>query len=51
MLLLAFVWKKSMDKLNENDLWLLFLFFDIWQFIYYLIFTPALFIRPEKNWK
>jgi hypothetical protein len=51
MLLLAIVWKKCMKKLNENDLWYLFLFFDIWQFIYYLIFAPALFLKPEKNWK
>ena len=51
LLLLAFVWKKSMNKLNEGDLWPMFLFFDLWQFIYYLIFAPALLLKPGKSWK
>jgi glycosyltransferase involved in cell wall biosynthesis len=41
---------KSMKKLNEKDLWPFFLFFDIWMFIYYILFLPSLFKKPRNNW-
>jgi len=46
----AAVWYKSMHKLNEADLWPYFILLDIWMFFYYLLFTPALFKKPAKNW-
>jgi hypothetical protein len=42
---------KSMKKLNETDLIPYLLFFDIWMFFYYLLFSFALFKRPDKTWK
>src|SRR4051812_20670609 len=32
---IAFIWKKSMSKLNEADLWPYFLVFDVWLVMYY----------------
>lgn len=40
----------SMKKLNEKDLFPLFLFFDLWMFFYYIIFAPALWKRPRQTW-
>ena len=41
MLVQGITWHKSMKKLNEEDLWPLFIFLDIWLFFYYLyIFQP-----------
>ena len=42
---------KTMEKLDEKDLFPLFLFFDIWMFFYYLMFVPALFKKPRESWK
>lgn len=50
LLVQAVIWYKAMKKLNENDLWPLFLFFDIWMFIYYFLFVPALWKKPKKSW-
>ena len=50
LLVQAYVWNKTMKRLNEADLFPYFLFFDIWMFFYYVLFTPALFKRPAKNW-
>jgi len=41
---------KSMHKLNEADLWPYFILLDIWMFFYYLLYAPALFKKPAKNW-
>jgi len=46
----GFIWNKSMKKLNEADLWPMFIVFDIWMFIYYLLFVPALWKKPAKTW-
>jgi glycosyltransferase involved in cell wall biosynthesis len=46
----SFVWYKSMKKLNEADLFVWFLFFDIWIFIYNLLFFPSLWKKPSKRW-
>jgi glycosyltransferase involved in cell wall biosynthesis len=49
-LLQAFIYYKTMQKLNEKDLWPLFLFFDIWMLLYYIFFVPAIWKKPRKNW-
>lgn len=45
------VYYKSMKKLNEADLFPMFLFWEFWMCIYYLLFLPALFTKPKKSWK
>jgi hypothetical protein len=44
------IWYKCMKKLNEADLFPLFLFFDIWMFVYNLFFFPSLWRRPSRKW-
>lgn len=51
LLLLAFVWNKSMKKLNEQDLWNWFILLDAWMFIYHLLFLPAVWKKPARQWK
>jgi glycosyltransferase involved in cell wall biosynthesis len=46
----AFIWKKSMKRLEEQDLFSWFLLWDIWMFVYYIIFTPALWRKAGKGW-
>jgi glycosyltransferase involved in cell wall biosynthesis len=46
----AVVLFKAMKKMGEKDLWPWFLFLDMWMFLYYLIFAPALVRRPKKAW-
>lgn len=45
------VYTKTMNKLDEKDLLPLFLLFDIWMFFYYIIYAPALLIKPKPAWK
>jgi len=47
----AFVYSKTMKKLDEKDLFPLFLFFDIWMFVYYIIYAPSLIIKAKPTWK
>jgi glycosyltransferase involved in cell wall biosynthesis len=49
-LLQAFVLFKAMKKMGEKDLWPWFVFLDMWMFFYYLIFAPALWKKPQKDW-
>ncbi len=42
---------KSMKKLKENDLIPLIAFFDLWMFIYYIIFAPSLIRKQIAHWK
>lgn len=49
--LLAFVWKKVMEKLDEKDLWTRFLLWDFGLFIYDLYFIPSLWKKPAKTWR
>ena len=49
-LIQAFVFYKGMKKLNELDLWPLFIVFDIFMFFYYLFTLPAIWKAPRKNW-
>jgi glycosyltransferase involved in cell wall biosynthesis len=46
----AIVYYRSMKKLNENDLWPWFLFFDLWMFFYYIIFASAIWKKPQRTW-
>ena len=46
----ALVYYPAMKKLNEKDLYPLFLFFDVWMFFYYLIFAFALLKKPKPAW-
>jgi glycosyltransferase involved in cell wall biosynthesis len=49
-LLQAFVLFKAMKKMGEKDLWPWFIFLDMWMFFYYIIFAPALWRNPRKDW-
>lgn len=46
----AVVYYFGMKKLNEKDLFPLFLFFDVWMFFYYLLFAIALVKKPKRGW-
>ncbi|WEK37661.1 MAG: glycosyltransferase [Candidatus Pseudobacter hemicellulosilyticus] len=46
----AFIYYKTMQKLNEKDLFAWWWLLDIWMFIYYCIFAPAIWKKPKKNW-
>ena len=47
MLVYAF----ALKKLNEKGLFPFVLFFDIWMFFYYLIFSTALIRKAKPSWK
>ena len=38
-------------KLDEKDLFPLYLLLDIWMFFYYLLFSTAIFKKPKNSWK
>lgn len=44
------VLKKAAGKLGEEDLFPLFPLFDLWMFVYYIIFAPALWKKPGTTW-
>lgn len=44
------IWNKAMKRLQEEDLFSWFFFWDIWMFFYYILFAPALWRRPKKSW-
>jgi cellulose synthase/poly-beta-1,6-N-acetylglucosamine synthase-like glycosyltransferase len=46
----SIIFYKTMEKLNEKDLFPWFWLLDIWMFFYYLIFMPALWRKPRKTW-
>lgn len=46
----GYVFYKSMQKMGEKDLWPWFLVLDIWMFLYYIVFSPALWRKPRRNW-
>lgn len=41
---------KCMQRLREKDLWPWWWLLDIWMFLYYCIFAPALWRKPRQNW-
>ena len=50
-LIQAFIFYKSMKKLDEFDLYPWFWILDIWMFFYYLLFSFSIFKKPSKSWK
>jgi len=42
---------KVTDKLDEKDLFPLYLLLDIWMFFYYIRFSTAIFKKPKNSWK
>lgn len=50
-LLQAIIFYFITKKLDEKDLFPSFLFFDVWMFFYYLIFSVALLKKPRVQWK
>jgi len=46
----AVIFYKSMKKMDEKDLWPWFILLDMWMFFYYIIFAPALWRKPRRNW-
>jgi hypothetical protein len=44
------IYYKTMKKLNEFDLFPMFILFELWMCIYYLLFFPALFKKAKKTW-
>jgi glycosyltransferase involved in cell wall biosynthesis len=45
------VFQKSMRRLGEEDLFPWWWLLDIWMFLYYLIFSSAIWKKPRKSWK
>ncbi len=45
------VFYKVMDKLDEKDLFPLFVLYDIWMGFYYIRFSTALLKKPGDHWK
>jgi glycosyltransferase involved in cell wall biosynthesis len=50
-ILLAIMYKKTTDKLNEKDLFPYFMLFEFWMFLYYIIFASSLLKKPKPTWK
>jgi len=50
LILQAFIYFKAMKKLNESDLFPMFVFFDLWMCVYYVLFLPSLFKKEKKTW-
>ncbi|MBD0277734.1 MAG: glycosyltransferase [Flavisolibacter sp.] len=50
LLVQAVVLKKTMQKLNEADLYPWLLLLDLWMPVYYFIFASALWKKPGRNW-
>jgi glycosyltransferase involved in cell wall biosynthesis len=46
----AFVYYRVMKKLNEKELFVWWWLLDMWMFLYYLIFVPALWKKPRAGW-
>lgn len=51
LLLQLFILYPIAKKLDEKDIYPLFLFFDIWMFFYYLLFSFTLFKKPSREWR
>ncbi len=51
LIIQCIVFYKTMNRLDEKDLFPYFILFDIWMFFYYILFAPALFTKPKSTWK
>jgi len=47
----GYIFQKTMHRLGEEDLFPWWWLLDIWMFLYYLIFSTALWKKPRKAWK
>ncbi len=45
------IFKKSMQRLGEDDLFAWWWLLDIWMFFYYIIFSTSLWKKPRNGWK
>ena len=50
LIIQGWVYYRSMEKMEEKDLWPWFVLLDIWMFFYYIIFAPALWKKPKNGW-
>jgi len=50
LIVLGIVWRNAMKKLGEQDLFPLFILWDIWQFFYYILFASSVWKKPRKTW-
>ncbi|HVU54099.1 MAG TPA: glycosyltransferase [Puia sp.] len=50
LLVQGYIYYKTMDKLQENDLFAWWWLLDIWMFVYYLIFVPSIWKKPRTTW-
>lgn len=50
LILQMIIWSLSLKKLNEKELFWYCLPLEIFLILYYLIFTPALLLKPKKRW-
>ena len=50
LLVQGLVFYKAMARMGEKDLWPFFPFLDMWMFFYYIIFAPALWKKPKRQW-
>jgi hypothetical protein len=46
----GFIYYRTMEKLEEQDLWPWWWLLDIWMFLFYCIFAPALWKKPSTSW-
>ena len=51
LLVQGFIFYKTMNRLDEKDLFPWFFLLDIWMFLYYIIFSTATMRKPRKTWK
>ena len=50
LILQGFIYYRVMKKLNEIDLFPMFLFFELWMCVYYILFLPSIFKKEKKTW-
>ena len=51
LLIQAIIFYKTMNRLDEKDLFPWFLILDMWMFFYYIVFSVAMVRKPRKTWK
>ncbi|MDP4215351.1 MAG: glycosyltransferase [Bacteroidota bacterium] len=50
LLVQGLIYYRVMSKLQEKDLFAWWWLLDLWMFVYYLIFVPALWKKPRTTW-
>lgn len=50
MFIQAITWSKSMKLLKEEDLFPYFILWDVFLFVYYIVFAPSLVKKPSQSW-